>query len=58
VYIVMYYLPEENFLSGFKYLPNSWTLVRGGWGSQSDRMFIASTKPNCTGNDRNRGQRD
>jgi hypothetical protein len=47
-----------NLFVRIQIFPNSWTLARGGGGSQSDRMFIASTKAALFWFDRNRGQRD
>jgi hypothetical protein len=49
---------RENLLSEFKYFAQKPDFGGGDGGSKSDRVLIASTKPHCTVNYRNRGRRD
>jgi hypothetical protein len=55
--VVCIIFPRKSFCLNSNISPNSWTLARGGGEGKSDRVFIASTKPHCAGNDRNRGQK-
>jgi hypothetical protein len=49
VYIVMYYLPEEIFLSEFKYFAQLLNLARVGVGECRLTTGRASVEPHCTG---------